>query len=449
MTAEDGVFTIGTIAGDLTIKMHTLPVTGAIDVRRDGSIAFTVDQIPLSAETSWLLDEVLERGRLASWVMLRATASLGHIESDHVTIHGRGTASNSDGTFVTLQASISKLTVHHRDAPDSAAGCVAVYHTVGMRGFGAQEATTAAGVLRLVGVAKNEKHDEIAGFVRIKSHDQDLRPLAEWLAACDDTVEHVLQIVSLAEMHRVLWSIRQTFHGEKIVMTDLYGSRAGTGPYDGMFHSLNLQPVLDLAVNNYTPAIRENTGIELAINLLLLNPGYPHLLVINGMTALEHLNSVFKHHHPAVPPIEKITFKKKIKPALEKAFDETATTLTRPADDKAAADFEARLRRVRDRIGNLNHTTFTDDLFRMLYAYGVPIAGLEERIKAFIKARQDIIHTGEHDVEFKDFYVHVAVIRELLKRIILALVSYTGEYESFLNGQETVRFPPGDTVVRD
>ena len=85
----------------------------------------------------------------------------------------------------------------------------------------------------------------------------------------------------------------------------------------------------------------------------------------------------------------------------------------------------------------------------MLSAYGVPIAGLEDRIKAFIKARQDIIHTGEHDVEFKDFYIHVAVIREVLKRIILALLSYTGNYESFLNGQETVRFPPGDTAIRD
>lgn len=448
MTAEEPVFAIGTIAGDLKIKTHTLPITGAIDVRRDGSIAFTLDPIPLTTDTSWLFDEVLQRERLARWVILRATSSRGSIESDYVTIHGRGTTSDADGTYVTLQASISKLTVYHHDAPDSAADCVAVYHTVGMRGFGAH-ATTAVGALQLVGVTKNEKHDEIAGFLKIKTHDQELRPLSEWLAACDDTVEHVLQIVSLAEMHRILWSIRQTFHGGNIVMTDLYGSRAGTGPYDGMFHSLNLQPVLDLAVNNYTPAIRENTGIELAINLLLVNPGYPHLLVINGMTALEHLNSVFKHHHPAVPPVEKTTFKNKIKPALEKAFDDIAATLTRPSDEKAEADFEARLRRVRDRIGNLNHTTFTDDLFRMLSAYGVPIAGLEERIKAFIKARQDIIHTGEHDVEFKDFYIHVAAIREVLKRIILALLSYTGDYESFLNGQETVRFPPGDTEIRD
>ena len=348
MTDEGSVFAIGTIAGDLTIKTHMLPITGAIDVRRDGSIAFTVDPIPLTAETSWLFDEVLQRERLARWVMLRATASHGSIGSDYVTIHGPGTMSNADGTYVTLQASISKLTVYHHDAPDGAAGCVAVYHTVGMRGFGAQHATTTVGALQLVGVTKNEKHDEIAGFLKIKTHDQELRPLSEWLAACDDTVEHVLQIVSLAEMHRVLWSIRQTFHGENIVRTDLYGSRAGTGPYDGMFNSLDLQPVLDLAVNNYTPAIRENTGIELAINLLLINPGYPHLLVINGMTALEHLNSAFKHHHPAVPPVEKTTFKKKIKPALERAFDEIAATLTRPSDEKVEADFEARLRRVRD-----------------------------------------------------------------------------------------------------
>ena len=159
--------------------------------------------------------------------------------------------------------------------------------------------------------------------------------------------------------------------------------------------------------------------------------------------ALEHLNSVYKHHHPPPSPIEKTIFKKKVTPALESAFNAVAATL--PDDHRP--DFGFRLRRVRDRIANLNHTTFTDDLFHLLPESHVPVAGLEDRIKAFITARQDIIHTGEQDVEFKDFYIHVATIREVLKRIVLTLLRYEGEYESFLNGQETVRFPPTATTV--
>ena len=37
---------------------------------------------------------------------------------------------------------------------------------------------------------------------------------------------------------------------------------------------------------------------------------------------------------------------------------------------------------------------------------------------------------------------HLAVLRELLKRIFLTLLKYNGEYQSFLNGPAWINFTP-------
>ena len=66
-----------------------------------------------------------------------------------------------------------------------------------------------------------------------------------------------------------------------------------------------------------------------------------------------------------------------------------------------------------------------------------------------IDARNDIIHTGMHDAPFASFHLHVAVLRELLKRIFLALLKYTGNYQSYLNGPAWIVFPPTDTRVEE
>jgi hypothetical protein len=448
MSDEKPFAEVTDVTGDLTIRDHHLRITGSITVSRDGSITLHITPVPLDHDTKWLLTELSDRGRLVTWGTLRASAPTApRVESDHINLLGRGTTSGATSTVVTLEATASQLTIHHHDLPPKADLCRTIYHTVGMRGIGSQTATTPAGTIKLAGVTHIKNYDNIAGCLNVTATSNEQRSVIDWLTACDNTVEHLLQIISLAEMKRIQWSSRQTFHENQLLRSDYYGSRHTTDPYDGMFQFLNLQPVLDLAINNYTQDNRDNTGIELAINLLLINPGYTHLILVNGMTALEHLISVYLHYHPLAPPVEKNTFTKIMLPALNKAYDAITAILERPTDPHERDLFEQRLRRVRDRLPNLNHTTFTDHLFAMLNAYGVPLVGIKDRIKAFIKARQDIIHTGEHDVEFKDFYLHIAVIRELLKRIVLTLLHYQGEYISFLNGQEFLHFPPTNVTV--
>ncbi len=128
--------------------------------------------------------------------------------------------------------------------------------------------------------------------------------------------------------------------------------------------------------------------------------------------------------------------------AIERAYKEAASTLGEPTDPLANDRLRNGLRRLCARIRHLNDTTFSDGLFAMLDTYRVPLVGIKDRIVPAVNARHAIIHEGQANEEYEELTFHVAVLRELLKRIILTLLEYKGRYISFLNGQEFLEFAP-------
>lgn len=431
-----------TFTGQLTVEQHQHDVTGTLTVARDGTITIAFEPLTITETTTWLLDAIPSRTRTARWTALRATTSDGHaITTDHLTLYGNNTSTSADGSpTIAFTGQASKLTIQHAPPPANSTGCVLLYHTIGMRGFGRQHATTVSGELYLLGQATIENYDDIAGRGHLIAPPD--RPLTDWIETADDTLRHLLKIVSLAEGKPLTWSIRELYANEHLVQIDLYGAQHTGTPRDSTFHYLDLQPVVTLAGTNYTHDVRDQTGIDLAIELFLTHPAHVELQLITAMTALEHLVSVYDKHHPAAPPLPPTTFAT-LKAALLHAYDEAATAL------QPNEDLQRHLQRVRDRIGNLNHVTFKDRLWPMLTAYNVPLVGIEDRINKAINVRNDIIHTGMHDAPFAGFYLHVVVLRELLKRIFLTLLNYTGNYESYLNGPEWIAFPPTDTTIEE
>ena len=427
--------------GQLRYEQHEQPTTGTISVARDGVLHATFDPLQISTETAWLFAAFSDGGRTAPWLDLKGTTADGKIfHTEHLVLTSRGTSSGPDGpATLTLEGHLSRLTLTYESAPTTSDMCSLVYHTIGMRGFGQQHASTAVGALLLWGQTDIENHDEIAGRMHLTAPPS--LPLDEWLNRADDAIEHILRIVSLAEGKPLFWSIRELYDQNTIVRTDLTGPHHTGNPEDNTFHFLNLQPVLDLAANNYTPVLRNKTGIRLAIDLFLTHPPHLEIRLITAMTALEHLVSVHDKHNPPTTPLDKPTFSKLNKELL-RAYDAEQRAL------QPDEDLRERLQRVRSRIGNLNHLTFKDRLWHMLTAYAVPLTGIADRINPAIDARNDIVHTGMHDAPFTSFHLHVTILRELLKRTFLTLLKYEGQYQSYLNGPEWIAFPPKNITVK-
>lgn len=428
-----------TFSGKLLVEERAQDVTGTVLVAWDGAIRVRLDPLPLHSESFWLLDLMNDKGRMAQWTTLHGTHGDMKLYTAHLVITSHTPRlSAKGGSIIELSGDASALSISYTPEPPTSENCALRYRTIGMSGFGQQHAVTEVGEIFLAGQSKIENVDDIAGRVIVKA--TGAAPLHEWIDAADKTLEHILRIVSLADGKALFWSVRELFHQERCVRADFYGPRHTGRPEDNVFHFLNLGPVLKLAVEKYTPDLRESTGIELGIDLFLTHPAHLELRLITAMTALEHLVSIYNKRHPVQPPLDKQLFKL-LKKALFEAYDTAAAVL--PQNEELGR----RVARVRDRIGNLNQPNFKDRLWPMLRDYGVPLVGIEDRINAAVDARNDIVHTGLHDAPFQAFYLHVAVLRELLKRIFLTLLGYEGQYQSYLNGPEWITFPPTDTKI--
>jgi hypothetical protein len=429
------LITFTKITGELRTTTHTISITADLTVDHHGKATLTSLPIILTEENAWLFHLVPSRGRLAKWSAFHGSDINGvTISTEHLTIEGEGPTLDPNGpSTVTIRGTIARGTITHHGLPPTTVGCTVVYRVIGIRGFRAHHTTTTAGPLTLAGATDITDYDAITGFLKITP--SGTQALNDWLDHTDEIARHTLKIISLAEGKLLHWSIRHTYKGEQLLQTQLNGDQHTDPPRDGIWHFLNLQPALDLSTK-YNDHLRSTTGIELAIELFLTHPTYLEVQLLTAMTALEHLVSTYTEQHTVPPPIEKSTFTTIVKPALETAYDQASTDRT-PG-----------MQRVRDRIPNLNHVNFKDRLWAMLTAYNTPLDGIRDRINSAIDVRHKIVHGGHSLGEFNDLHLHVAILRELLKRIFLTLLEFQGQYECWLNGQEWITFPPTNITIQ-
>jgi hypothetical protein len=315
-----------------------------------------------------------------------------------------------------------------------------LYVTVGMRGFARQKADTPTGRVFLAAPSSATDAAQLAGFIGVEAENRD-QALLDWLADCDSLAESILDLVSLGQGRLIRWSIRELNSGNRRVLIDFYGPQDTSPEWDGIFHHLNLQPVLDLALSSYTAELRERTGLRVALQWFVTHGRYLENQILIAMTALEHLVSVFVSREGASPIISTDAFSE-ILGEIEATLQTRIARVTNPVE-------RIPLQQLLLKASRLNESPLRSNLGRMLAAYGVPLTGIEEHIPKAIAARNDVVHRGLYlaSENRRDLYIHVAVLRELLKRIFLTLLGYRGEYHSQLNGPEWMKFPPSGVIL--
>jgi hypothetical protein len=102
-------------------------------------------------------------------------------------------------------------------------------------------------------------------------------------------------------------------------------------------------------------------------------------------------------------------------------------------------------RRLQGKLDNLNERPTTDRIYELLRHLHVPLTELEERLPAALRIRNRLLHRGEHDDD-APLITHVIVLRETVTRIVLKLLGYQGQYQSYLGGPNSRTFPPSATA---
>jgi hypothetical protein len=368
---------------------------------------------------------------------IEATDDLGRlVTSSSVYLNSSGTKSNADADWITFAAIAVWLEVNDKDydvgAP--ATNITATYYGIGLRGFGVQKIDTRAGSLRLLASAKVDNFDQITGRFDITASQAQVS-IDEWLGRADDVSYDLLDILSLADGRLIRWSVRSLSRDGRTIATEFRGPSSTGRPRRGFHHWLDLQPVLELSLK-YTSDLKEQTGIDVAIEWSLMNPRYLELDFVACMTALEHLTDVFENSTPKLDPPGRAYFKSTIVPALAKALEGARLTATSP-------DAVVALDKASGKLNDLNRMTLQDSITAMLQAYAVPLSGLERVLPDLIMLRNDIVHRGVARRQFQpQLQKQVNVVREILTRVFLKLLGFTGKYHSYLSGrQEFVTFP--------
>ena len=429
------IFRISGAKGRLTWKGHTLNVRFSLKVSQHGEVILNFRAVPLRKNPSLL--QIASGGeRFATWASLTGVAPDGRtIETDYVYLGSRNVRIGPKPSTIKFAGTSGRLRIRNGSMPKSSRGLVAKYSTVGMRGFHVIARPSSYGDIRIAAATEVEDPNGITGYVSIASHKP--QPILKWLKNCDETVERILDLVSLSQGRRIGWSIRQVGTGDVVYEMEFLGPQIADEEHDGLGTFLNLQPFLELALTTYASALRRRTGLDVAIYWFLFHPRYIELQLLAAITAIEHLVSRFSKRRGPPALVHPRTFG-----SLSKEF-EAAFRRVRSRTKKVK-----NLAILRNRIRGLNDAPLGEKLREMLTHYRVPVEGLDIAIQAAIRARNRVVHSGSYQAGYRELYVHVVVLREVLKRFFLTLLGYSGQYHSMLNGPQWVVFPPvGGTTV--
>ncbi len=451
--SRDGVNLQG-CRGTMTFGDTLIEVGFSLTCNEYGRTVIEFDPLALDQTTIKLSHLYRAGGRTMEWFTLRGATTDDEylVSSDSAYLTDCPISSDQTGTWITSRATASELELTRKANQSKSREHLVQYLTIGQQGFQPVQGPTAAGTLRALGGSKIEDFDRITGLVSIENSDIAPESLQTWLTECETTVRSVLDVLSLAQGRLIRWAARPVYRGGELASILLIGPHVTTRPIQPLFWYLNLQPVLDLALTNYTEALKAQTGINVAIEWMLMHPRYSEAQLLCGMTALEHLVSVFVEDTGGNVP--RTVFRNEVRPRLEKTLQE----LRHAFDDRDSETNEvcSGVDNIIQKPGNLNLKPLADNARRMLEEYRVPMDGIESALDV-IKVRNDIVHRGLYvrsDESEENLSYHVAVLQELLKRIFMALLKYEGSYQSFLNGPETRHFKrkeplPEGSILQD
>ncbi|KAA0255668.1 MAG: hypothetical protein EDX89_04655 [Acidobacteria bacterium] len=448
--AADFVLDIPGCIGTVSDGRASLALAFRVSMDRFAGIAFSHVPLPVTPGNFWLLGAGNAQARLVPALSFVGVApDQRRVTSDRLYVTSSGSQTSPEtGATVQITAAPARVRVEAPNQPNlsvvSASGFSVEYRMVGMRGFGRQIQESPLGRLTVAAPSKLDHSGQVAGVARLDAGTV-VTPCDQWLTECDSLVHRLLEILSLVQGRRLHWCIRELWHGEQWISADLRESHGSTQESEPLWYQNDLWPFVELAVTKYSERLREERGLGLAIEWLFAHSSYAEVKLASAQATLEYLAACYeKSERLSGSALTKAVFVDHVRPEMELALKRASAALEGSVD---AAQASAAIELYGRKLGNLNALTLRERLFRMLDADRVPYAGLETPLKDAISARGSTVHGGGSSGSPDDLIRHIAVLREVAKRIVLTVLGYKGKYLSYLNGHDEVDLSAMTTTV--
>ena len=261
---------------------------------------------------------------------------------------------------------------------------------------------------------------------------------------CDEIIQRILEVLGVAVGTSLDWSMCEILIADQPPEHFFQSTQATSPPFLPLFHSLNLSPILALALERHTPEFRKATGLNVAIYWYLNYTSRAEAYYLHLMTALEHLVSCHSEGKSKAR-FSKTIFAKQIRPALRAAAFALKEEGTISEEDLAF---------IEAKLGGLNMKTLRDGLIAMLTDWNVQYDDLlaKASLDDLIEVRNKLTHQGavtrdDDEQQFDHFWQCHDVLIELLKRVFLSAWAYRGSYIShFGGGYHDAVYPPNTPI---
>jgi len=288
---------------------------------------------------------------------------------------------------------------------------------------------TPDGCYSVVGEADIDDHRELGGVVIVEI------PPAQALDldAYDARVESLLDYLSLANGRLLRWSVRKQFIPDGQLLMKLRGDQVHGGKGLPLFPYLHLRPAIEAALTHIPVDEHRRLGLHMAISWTLLNSQFAEANFQGMMTALEHLV------HVGLPDDGKASlFPRQQFRAMRPLIDDALrAAMVASGVDKG----DHRIDGMVGRVGDLNRKSLQNKILAYLEYHAVSADDLLPSLPGILRLRNDVVHRGLSS-GYRDgsFDACCDNARELLARIFMTHLKYSGPYESFLGGYSTKQF---------
>ena len=203
----------------------------------------------------------------------------------------------------------------------------------------------------------------------------------------------------------------------------------GCPPYMAPFHHLNLRPIFSAAVEQSDRIAEHRDLLETTIGWFLVKTDYEEIRFLSGMTALE--TAVSKCLDDEEMFVMRNNKFRRLKSRISE-FVKQQNDLDLNENDYVALD---------KKLPELNRNTFKHNLILLLTRWDISRSDIDDHaLSRLLKLRNEIVHQGATP-KVECLRKNDEILREVLVRLVLAIIRFNGTYDSYVGGPHSRKFP--------
>jgi hypothetical protein len=431
-----------TCIGTISDENESWDIRCEVRCSSTGQLSVLLDDMPLNDTTFRLYDAANgSNPAMPPYLKLDCVAPDGtRLISDYTYITELGLPYNAEGSWVHLRGKATRLEAMISPC-DSASKATLRYHTLGMCGFSAIKKEYGDLILKAEAPHDVEDFDSMSGTVWMQG--RNIEALNAWVAERDRNTETLLRVISFGQGRIVRWAVRELWADDILSSILFVSTNSSPEGLELPFSHLNMEPLIDLAISRFETGLDQPRNLSVAMEWLAISSTYSEVKLLNAAVAFESLLAGNAEDGAMLPADE---VQSVIRDPIETILSERSTvnSLRRQVPVLSEEEAIATLDAIKAKLGELNRRPFRNRLNAFLERFDVPLSDLPLSVHQLLQTRNKIVHGSDNPHPEYSIAEQAVMMREVLRRTILAMLGFEGEFCSYIHGHEwlTFRAPP-------